>query len=210
LIAEVPAGSHTLALEADGARKEESVLIEEGVTASLRLALHPAGSANHTSAGGPRQDQSEEDEGPAPPWRRIFGWTSVGLAGGMVAATVVTWVRIDAINNEADLKAYRNQFPPPKEKGGVSDVCREARDHKLENDNPDNAEQAALEASARDLCGKADTLEVLQYVFLGGAVVAGGVGAYLLLTAPDDSGKPVSLRPRFGRGHASLTATYRF
>jgi hypothetical protein len=118
-------------------------------------------------------------------------------------------VRIDAINKEPDLQAYRKQFPPPDQQGGVNDVCREARDRKLEMDDPGNTEKAALEASARDLCGKADTLEVLQYVFLGGAVVAGGVGAYLLLTAPDDPA-PVSLRPRFGPGRASLTATYRF
>jgi hypothetical protein len=209
LIAEVPAGNHTLSIESADTRKEESVLVEEGVTSSMRISLRPAGGGERRAAGGAPADEPESEAGPAKPWRRIFGWTSVGLAGGLVAATVVTWVRIDAINKEPELKTYRNQFPPPDEKGGVSDVCREARDHKLANDNPGDAEKAALEASARDLCGKADTLEVLQYVFLGGAVVAGGVGAYLLLTAPDDPG-PVSLRPRFGPGRASLTATYRF
>jgi hypothetical protein len=208
LMAEVAAGAHSLVVESGSARKEQTVTIEEGVTASTRITLRQAGAPRRVANDGGGADEAppgEESQGR--PWRRILGWTTVGLAGGLAAATVVTWVRIDSINKEADLKAYRDEFPAPGQPGGTHDVCREAEDGTLTGREPD---KEALELSARDLCRKADTLEVLQYLFLGGALAAGGVGAYLLLTSSSDSGKGVSLRPRLGRGHASLTASYQF
>jgi len=146
-------------------------------------------------------DASAEDEenGRKIPLRRIFGYSAVGLAGVMAAATLYSWVRIDRINKDADLHAYRDQFGPN------NDVCAEAEAGTLADT------MGKLEASARRLCREADALEVLQYVFLGGTLVAGGIGAYLLLSdrAPDEPMR-VTLQPRFARGRGQLSATLRF
>ena len=67
----------------------------------------------------------------------------------------------------------------------------------------------ALENSARSLCDEADTLEVLQYVFLGSAIAFGGLGTYLLVTDPKRH-QSVSLRPSFRHGQAMLRASVQF
>jgi hypothetical protein len=73
----------------------------------------------------------------------------------------------------------------------VNDVCK-AADIGLtyEPQGFDGADVPAV----RDLCSTGDTVEVLQYVFLGTAIVSGGLGVYLLLSAGD------------GGGHSSETA----
>jgi hypothetical protein len=81
-----------------------------------------------------------------------------------------------------------------------------------EMSSPDYASLVQLEGAARDLCSEADSLETMQYVFLSVALVAGGVGTYLLLTdrEPDNKRARVTLRPRVGFGRAQLDASVRF
>jgi hypothetical protein len=66
----------------------------------------------------------------------------------------------------------------------------------------------------RDHCSAGKTYEVLQYVFLGTAVVTGGIGAYILLTsdASESASRPgrLALRPRVGASGAALTASLTF
>ena len=72
-------------------------------------------------------------------------------------------------------------------------------------------------ATVKDQCSAGETFSVLQYVFLGTALVAGGASAILFLTddGPDERAaraKPskLALRPRVGVRDAGLSATLRF
>ena len=65
-----------------------------------------------------------------------------------------------------------------------------------------------------EMCNTADVAEVLQYVLLGTAVVSGGIGIYLLASAPDSEETltvgAVRLTPRVGRKSAGLDARLNF
>jgi hypothetical protein len=212
LLTEVAAGTHALLVEAASGRKELSVDVSEGNTQTVRVALRTPLLLKQPGPVAEEHPDQPEPVAPKRSWRRIGGWSSIGLAGGLALATVITWVRIDGINNEHDLKAYRAEFPPPDKEGGASDVCKEADHGTLANNHPGDADKAALESSARDLCHRAHTLEVLQYVFLGGAGAAGAVGAYLLLSTPKAKKPPTTLSfsPSVGQNSGSLAARIRF
>jgi hypothetical protein len=205
---ELAPGKHAVRLGGPGSGPldDQLALIEPGVEdeVTLRTAAHPAGDETQ-----PRADDETEPP-PAKPrrsLRKIMGWTSVGLAVAFAAATIYTWVRIDNINEDPDYLAYRAAYPRANLTNGVSNVCARAQRGALAKVNPDQAE---LEASARDLCNEADTLEMLQYVFIGGTVLTGGLGTYLLLTGRDAPRATVRLSPRFDAQSASLAATLSF
>ncbi len=198
LLAGLAVGPHSLTLKKDDASAQRAVEIKEAETTTTEVSLAA------TTPIVPAKDDGDELTSPGTPstgmsTRRIFGYSTVGLAGVMAVATVYTWVRIGSINKDPDLRNYRAQFGPR------DDVCHKADEYAL------STTMAGLEASARKLCHEADTLEVLQYVFLGGAIVAGGIGTYLLLTDKAPKAKlSVRLQPSFARGRSELTAIMRF
>jgi hypothetical protein len=69
-----------------------------------------------------------------------------------------------------------------------------------------------------DMCSRGATFEVLQWVFLGTALISGGVGAYILATDKERTrgesaraqGPAFALSPAFGQRSASLTARVAF
>lgn len=144
-------------------------------------------------------------------WKRIVGFSFLGLAAVGVVGTIYSWAEISSINGDADFEAYRRRVAV--EAPNVSDVCA--------TNNPYAAagspEYAAYSNKVRPACSDADLFETLQWVFLTTAVVAGGAGTYFLLTAGGDeddtraSTTPsVSFRPRLARETQSLEATFRF
>jgi hypothetical protein len=210
VLVEIAAGRHTVHVR--DPRRDRSrdlpVMVGENATATLRVILKPALPPLTAT---PAAVQADDPPPAAKPssLRRVFGWTSVGLGAGLLGAAVYSWVRLGKIDDNPDLSAYRAEWPGPSDVGGTSDVCREAQGGKLALRDPS---KAALEGSARALCNEADTLEVLQYVFLGSAIAFTGVGTYLLIAdakARSERGR-VSLRPSFGAGRASLRASFRF
>lgn len=123
------------------------------------------------------------------------GFSLLGVAAVSAGLTAFSWMQIDAANQ--DLVAYRNavwQVSPR-----LDDVCAEAHADRSYGFDP------AMLREVRETCGRGQTFEVLQYVFLGAALVSAGVGTYFLLD--DDgpgAGRAVQRSPklaiRAGRG----------
>ncbi len=203
LLAGIPVGKHDLSVAQGELRAAQNIEIRETETTTAQVMLAGSGQgATSDEANEQEFDGQTKSHEKAPNLRRILGWSAVGLAGVLAATTAYTWVRIGRINEADDLQIYRDQFSKS------DNVCNEARDGTLQRRNPGFA---PLENSASDLCDEADTLEVLQYVFLGGALAAGGVGAYLLLTdKPAAAQHSVLIQPRLARGRGFLSATLRF
>jgi hypothetical protein len=215
VIPQVPEGQHTVSVStSDGRdRRELSVDVRADTTTTLRALLTqplPAVSA------------VPEEVAPAAPvdkpararyLKRVFGWTSVGVAAGFAIATIYSWVRIGNISEDKDLLRYANYYPK-KGEGSTKDACQQAIDGALASeDEPGRMpteEQLATEQQAADLCKEADRLETLQYVFLGGTLAFAGVGTWLLWSGYHEEPVTLSLRPSFGVRTGSLQATLRF
>jgi hypothetical protein len=215
VVSSVPAGSHTVAIENVSGRAQQSVELEDGQIATVRIALALTVDDHGRTAPMESYSESAQADGPPPNWRKIAGYSAVGVAGVFAAATIYSWVRLGNIGDERAMTAYREKFPGPGSANGTNDVCKQANARALETSQmmaSDYGSLVKLEGAARDLCGEADSLETLQYVFLGAALVAGGVGAYLLLSdrEPDNRRRKYSFRPRVGFGRAQLDASVRF
>jgi hypothetical protein len=151
-------------------------------------------------------------------------YTLLGVAGAALAGAVVSWVWIGSIDNDEHFKDYRARVGANP---GASDVCDEA-EKGLPYASVDNPEYAHF-SDVQSMCSTGQTLEVLQWVFLGTALAAGGVGTYFLIVhlnekkdqsaadeAPLDEPESAELaaflkvQPRVGLHSASLTATLNF
>lgn len=161
----------------------------------------------------------EDEEAPtdsSPTSLKWLGYTLVGVSIGSLGVAVYSWVRIGSATDNASFKEYREAVG--REAPSVKDVCAAADAGMRYGVDGFNADGTSIVgpkfAEAHDQCSTGHTFEVLQYVFLGAAVVSGGIGAYILLT--DDSSENAStprrlaLRPMVGAGSASLTATLAF
>ena len=213
LTAELSAGQHSVREApssvgpSDDASGEERVaLVEAGRVTTLELALAPAAIPDDAP-----KLVMDDSEPPPPPssrkLRRTLGWVSLGVGAAFAIATVYSWVRIGHIDHDGSYREYRAAFPKAGTPGGVSNVCGPAARGELARREPT---QAGLERKAHDLCSEADTLETLQYVFLGGSLLGAGLGTYLLVTARDKPVATVQLRPRIGAQSAGLAATLSF
>lgn len=132
---------------------------------------------------GSRPVDSPRDSGTV---RQVIGWSLLGASAVSLATTIGIWVRLNAIQNNPEVMAYRERADV-----SVSDVC----------DLPSDGSPQAIHV--HDLCSEGSTFEVLQYVFLGltGAFATGGVIALLLNPSAE---RAVSLVPSVGRGQANL------
>lgn len=197
--------------EAVAPAEEQVAIVEPGQTAFLTLDIVPT-AAEPEAEPLPviPEPVSEPEPRPRHTTRRAFGWMSLGLGTAFAIATIYSWVRIERINDDPDFLAYRAAFPRAGSTNGVGNVCPRAARGELAMTNSSKAE---LEQRANDLCNEADTLQALQYVFLGGALVGAGVGTYLLVSArrmERGEAASLSLAPRFGFQSASLEARLRF
>jgi TolB-like protein len=145
-------------------------------------------------------------------------WAGVGsavLGAVFVGLTAYAWAELDSVNSDPSWLAYRDAAAAPGQPGGVEDICVPAGQGVHYDGTP-----AGTPAIVKSLCGTADTMEVLQYVFLTLGVVGLGAGAFLIATSgggdDDASGDvaptagTVSLRPVFGTNHGGFEARLTF
>ncbi len=198
---EVPAGRHRVEVVAPGRERfRGTVTVVSGDTAELEVEL------SHSDG----DDDDDDDDGAAPIDEggsggsiSVPGVVLLGAAlvsGGLV---LYSWARLQSIDTNPTFQRYRGFVPEPQ------DACVTASDSL----NFDPSVSPADLADVNDLCGEADTLEILQYVFMGTAVATGAIGTYLIvdgLQEEDDSVPTVSLHPSFGTNHGYVEATVRF
>ncbi len=214
LTLEIAAGRHVVraAGEAFAPAEEKVAVILTGETTPIELRIAPA---VVEPAAAPAEPPLVQNEGtprqrPRHRLRRIFGWTSLGIGAAFAAATIYSWVRIEHINNDSDFREYRAAFPRAGSANGVGNVCPLAARGALAAQDED---KRALERRANDLCNEADSLQTLQYVFLGGTLIGAGVGTYLLVSArrmERSEAKSLTIAPRFGYQSAALEARLSF
>ena len=137
-----------------------------------------------------------QDESSSNDW---LGYSLLGVAAVSAGLTVFAWHEIDAARDDADFRAYREAVGRTQTGAGVDDVCDEA-----DGGRPYTLGVERLK-DVRSACARGVTFEILQWVFIGSAVVSTGVGIYFLL---DDEGEPdaarASLRPMIGKHDAGL------
>lgn len=206
----VSPGEHKLEIQAVGyAPNLSRVTVEAGGEASVHAELAPLA----PEAPPPAAQVASSSSGGDLAW---LGWTLVGVGvasgiGAGVSAGIVGGVDDDALfkDYKARIARYNENVGPADE---VNDACVEA-DHGL----PHGLSRGEI-ADVADLCSKADTFGVLQWVFLGTAVAATGVGVYILVTSDSDDEadtarlrtRALSLRPTFDGHTARLDARFAF
>ena len=146
-----------------------------------------------------REPREAEDGASSNDW---LGYTLLGVAAVSTGLTLYSWNEIDEAKNNATFREYREAIGRAEGGAMIDDVCAEADDgeayglgERLEN--------------VRGACGRGETFEILQWVFMGSALVSAGFGIYVLL---DDEGEPdaarASLTPVLGRGDAGFNLRF--
>jgi hypothetical protein len=194
-----------------------TVSVSEGADTSLAAVLGQAGAP--PPAAPPYEDDSLDPHarkrGGDLTW---LGWTLVGVGGASLAGAIVSMVIVSDVNSDPLYEDYRDAVARGNDKVRmanmpmevVDDVCAAAE----KGSRYDLSAESVMKVN--DLCNKGATFEVLQWVFLGTAVAAGGAGAYLLLTQDGEPSEGagaaarMTFQPRFAPGRASLSATLRF
>lgn len=196
-----------------------TVAVSEGADSSLAAVLSQDGAAPPAATAPYQDDTVDPHQGKRGSDLTWLGWTLVGVGGASLVGTFVSMAVVADVNDDPLYEDYRDAVARGNEavrdsmpRDVVDDVCTAAEGGARYGFTPGNLQKVA------DLCSKGATFEVLQWVFLGTAVAAGGAGAYLLLTAegePEESAgsttaNRLTLTPSVGPGKASLSATLRF
>jgi hypothetical protein len=141
--------------------------------------------------------------------RKLAGYVLLGGAAASVGMSVLSFVQVDRAASNAAFQEYRGLVGANN--ATAKDVCDEAKAGKYYMQRPEFINQV------KSSCSTGSTFEVLQYVFIGGALVTGGLATFLLLGGGDSKEKAqatglnhVTLHPSIGRGGASLSARMRF
>ena len=147
-----------------------------------------------------------------------LGWTLIGVGAVSLIGMGISMAVIEEIDDDPLKRQY-------------SDAVARGNDQAVDQGNPQDVVNDVCVAARRgnayrlgagaardvaDKCSTADTMEVLQWVFLGTAVAAGGTGLVLVLTADDGPEEraarapALALRPHVGPDGAGLSAALRF
>ena len=216
------AGMYRVEIRAHGyASFVRTVRVNEGERVDIEAEMQVG--ATGSDAALDWEDEPERDEGGH--GLRWLGWTLVGVGAVAAAGLVVSWTQIVRINNDDRLERYSGDVAASNQLE-LADARRENREPELFDDFCVPASrgipysffnQPDKFGEVQSLCDEADTWELLQYVFLGTAVAAGGTGVVLLLTSGSGHGDTAStelprfaLTPQVGPERAGMQATFRF
>ncbi|MDQ3032398.1 MAG: PEGA domain-containing protein [Myxococcota bacterium] len=197
----IPVGPHRVQVSAEG-REDWSgdVTIARGTDMTLDAEL-PEGAGDPGGGGG----------GPS------INWAGIALIAGGAAAfgvTIYTWSRLQAINDDPQYSGYLAAFEQtydPDGDGRTTGPDRASCQSAASGDTLGGSVGPGVPGAVAGLCSEGDTLEVLQYVFLGVAIAAAGAGALLMILDGGDEGEPeVTLTPSFGPNGGTLGARVRF
>jgi hypothetical protein len=206
-------GQYRIEIAKDGYVPHVStVTVAEGVETSIAAVL----STRDGGGGGEVDAYEEETRGHRLGW---LGWTLIGVGAVSLVGMGLSMAVINDIDEDPGKTAYSDAVARGNEDAleenmpeqVFDDVCVAARRGFNYNLEPGSAQDVA------DKCDTAETMQVLQYVFLGTAVAASATGLALVLTeddAPEDTGRArgttLAVRPHFGTDGGGVSATLRF
>jgi hypothetical protein len=215
LVENVPPGEHTLEITAIGrGTYSQQVMVaptgQTHVIAALGVAGESAAPGSEEREAAPLATQ-EYAEPKKPASLRWLGYTLVGVSAASLVGVAASWMVLNGINNDATYKKYRDVVNQD-----IPDICVEAQRGNKFGDGITTGVTPAQLKDVQGMCRTGGTFEVLQWVFLGTAIVSGGVGAYVLVTDKPSERSIARRQPRFalsprvGRGSFGLSTTLRF
>ena len=165
---DVDTGDHVVAV---GDEAEQTVTVAGGTEARVAFAAESGGGGGGGGGGSP------------------LPWVGVGLLG-VAAVSLGVWIysmaRLDQLSSNADYRTFRESVGAMTL--GATSVCDEAYF---------SSPSVANGMIGRDVCSEGATMEILQYVFLGLAVVSAGAGvALVVIGAGEGSSTESSARLR--------------
>jgi len=183
-------GEHSVDIDASGYQsRHETAMVSEGKITEVNGTLNPA-RIGPTEVVIEDRTLSPQPRSSIPRWLPV---TLLGVSGVSLAGMIASWVWIDSIEHDKDYEDYRARV---SEKNPGVNVCHEA-ENGLAYAAPGTTEYGKF-SGVRRMCEHAATLEVMQFVMLGAALVSGGVGAYLLVRSKgtkESEYKPVAQPP---------------
>jgi hypothetical protein len=139
---------------------------------------------------------------------RVAGYALLGGAVLSAGASVLSFMEVHRAERNRDYERYR--LAVGARTTNVADVCDEAN----------AGRRYGLDASsfreAKSACSRGTAFEILQFVFIGGAVVSGGLAAYFLTSSGRAKERPTlgsenwSLHPTIARKGFGLGARMKF
>lgn len=220
VLRDVEAGVHTIKIDADGYQPyTTTTTVDAGKQARLQVALQAKPTAGAVSASEsirmetdlrPRAEPAADDG----ETEIILGASLLGGSAILLGAAIYSWVEIENINGDPRFIDYKERVGQLNPSSG--DVCNDAEAGfpyvaETEPEYDDFPE-------VQSMCNRAELLEVLQYVFVGGALAAAGAGTYFLVKGlqEDEGEESATTTPRFtvtppiGGRQARVSATLRF
>jgi len=188
----LPAGTHRIEVRASGFRiTPQTVTVKPNGTAEVTLAAE--------QIDGPRTQGSDGAY-----WRKGVGYGAIFLGAGFLGLGYYSTRQVSEVNDDPGFVKYRASVTG---QGDVCDVAASGQESKIAG--------SATPGEVTDMCDRASTYEVMQFVFYGLGLVSAGTGIYLLATDPGDGQKSKStgltVMPRsFGRSSAGIGASFAF
>jgi len=140
--------------------------------------------------------------------RAVAGYSLLGAAALSAGLSVFSFVQIQNAQDDAGFNNYRRAVGRMAPE--VQDVCSEVDAGKSYSVSGSDFERSIIS------CNRGQTYQLLQFVFLGSALITGGLGAYLLLgdrperARAEPRARALQLHPRFSRSSAELSAQWQF
>jgi hypothetical protein len=138
--------------------------------------------------------------------RTVAAYALLGAAAVSTGLSVFSFVQIQNAQDDAGFNNYRRAVGRMQPE--VQDVCAEVERGKTYDVMNSDFQRSKIS------CNRGQTYQLLQFVFLGSALITGGLGAYLLLDnraeRPQNPQRALQVEPRFSRTSAEVSAQWRF